>query len=66
MDLELSETEQAFQSEARAWLAAHVPTTPLPSLHDREHALHAVQFDSTQSIGHGASGKRLHARLSFT
>ncbi|WP_370290365.1 acyl-CoA dehydrogenase family protein [Nocardioides sp.] len=32
MDLELSASERAFQGEARAWLAAHVPTTPLPSM----------------------------------
>lgn len=32
MDLELSESELAFQAEARAWLAAHVPAEPLPSM----------------------------------
>jgi alkylation response protein AidB-like acyl-CoA dehydrogenase len=32
MDLELTEAEQAFRSEARSWLAGHVPTTPLPSM----------------------------------
>lgn len=32
MDLELSESERAFQAEARAWLAEHVPAEPLPSL----------------------------------
>ncbi|HVK27968.1 MAG TPA: acyl-CoA dehydrogenase family protein [Nocardioides sp.] len=32
MDLELSESELAFQAEARAWLADNVPTEPLPSL----------------------------------
>jgi alkylation response protein AidB-like acyl-CoA dehydrogenase len=32
MNLDLSETELAFQAEARAWLAANVPTTPLPSM----------------------------------
>lgn len=32
MDLELSESELAFQAEARSWLAAHVPEEPLPSM----------------------------------
>ncbi|TNM39558.1 acyl-CoA dehydrogenase [Nocardioides albidus] len=36
MDLELSESELAFQAEARAWLAAHVPPEPLPSLDTAE------------------------------
>ncbi|QIG43017.1 acyl-CoA dehydrogenase [Nocardioides anomalus] len=32
MDLELSADERAFQAEVRAWLAAHVPAEPLPSM----------------------------------
>lgn len=32
MDLHLSESELAFQAEARAWLEAHVPPEPLPSM----------------------------------
>ena len=32
MDLTLSESELAFQAEARAWLEANVPTEPLPSM----------------------------------
>jgi alkylation response protein AidB-like acyl-CoA dehydrogenase len=32
MDLELSESERAFQAEARAWLEANVPAEPLPSM----------------------------------
>jgi alkylation response protein AidB-like acyl-CoA dehydrogenase len=36
MDLELSESELAFRDEARAWLAEHVPTTPLPSMDTAE------------------------------
>ena len=32
MDLTLSDSELAFQAEARSWLAAHVPAEPLPSL----------------------------------
>jgi alkylation response protein AidB-like acyl-CoA dehydrogenase len=36
MDLHHSADEQAFRAEARAWLAAHVPAEPLPSLETRE------------------------------
>ena len=32
MNLDLSESERAFQAEARAWLAANVPAEPLPSM----------------------------------
>jgi alkylation response protein AidB-like acyl-CoA dehydrogenase len=32
MDLTLSESELAFQAEARAWLEANVPADPLPSM----------------------------------
>lgn len=32
MDLTLTEAELAFQAEARAWLATHVPAEPLPSM----------------------------------
>ncbi len=32
MNLDLSESELAFQAEARAWLAARVPSEPLPSM----------------------------------
>lgn len=36
MDLELTEAELAFQAEARQWLRAHVPQSPLPSLDTAE------------------------------
>ncbi|MEU2657759.1 acyl-CoA dehydrogenase family protein [Streptomyces sp. NPDC007325] len=36
MDLDYSAADDAFRAEARAWLAAHVPTTPLPSLETAE------------------------------
>ena len=36
MNLDLSESELAFQAEARAWLAEHVPAEPLPSMDTRE------------------------------
>lgn len=32
MDLDFSAAEDAFRAEARAWLTAHVPESPLPSL----------------------------------
>ena len=32
MNLDLSESELAFQAEARAWLAENVPSEPLPSM----------------------------------
>ncbi|WP_067270389.1 acyl-CoA dehydrogenase family protein [Streptomyces jeddahensis] len=36
MDLEHTPEEDAFRKEARAWLAAHVPADPLPSLETEE------------------------------
>ncbi|MFA6300440.1 MAG: acyl-CoA dehydrogenase family protein [Nocardioides sp.] len=36
MDLDLSESELAFQAEAREWLAANVPPEPLPSMDTAE------------------------------
>ncbi|WP_369148337.1 acyl-CoA dehydrogenase family protein [Streptomyces sp. R44] len=36
MDLDFSAAEDAFRAEARAWLTAHVPDTPLPSLETEE------------------------------
>jgi len=36
MDLSFSESELAFQAEARAWLAANVPAEPLPSMDTAE------------------------------
>ncbi len=36
MDLTLSESELAFQAEARDWLAANVPAEPLPSMDTEE------------------------------
>ena len=42
MDLDLSESELAFQAEARAWLRANVPADPLPSM-DTEAGFRAHQ-----------------------
>ncbi|KPC60322.1 acyl-CoA dehydrogenase family protein [Streptomyces chattanoogensis] len=36
MDLDFTPAEDAFRAEARAWLAAHVPAAPLPSLETAE------------------------------
>ncbi|PWI19006.1 acyl-CoA dehydrogenase [Streptomyces sp. Act143] len=36
MDLAFTPQEEAFRQEARAWLAAHVPAVPLPSLETEE------------------------------
>ncbi|WP_329555465.1 acyl-CoA dehydrogenase family protein [Streptomyces sp. NBC_00696] len=36
MDLDFTSTEEEFRAEARAWLRAHVPTAPLPSLETEE------------------------------
>ncbi|MFB8404302.1 acyl-CoA dehydrogenase family protein [Streptomyces sp. NPDC055912] len=36
MDLDFSTAEDAFRAESRAWLTAHVPGTPLPSLETEE------------------------------
>ena len=36
MDLTFSAEHEAFRAEARAWLAAHVPADPLPSLDTAE------------------------------
>ncbi|MFG2362222.1 acyl-CoA dehydrogenase family protein [Streptomyces mirabilis] len=36
MELTLSPADEAFRAEARTWLAAHVPRTPLPSLETEE------------------------------
>ncbi|MFF5299609.1 acyl-CoA dehydrogenase family protein [Streptomyces sp. NPDC013161] len=36
MDLDFTPDQQAFRAEARAWLRAHVPAEPLPSLETEE------------------------------
>ncbi|EDY55113.1 pimeloyl-CoA dehydrogenase, large subunit [Streptomyces sviceus ATCC 29083] len=36
MDLAFTQEEEAFRAEARAWLRAHVPASPLPSLETEE------------------------------
>ncbi|MFE2731837.1 acyl-CoA dehydrogenase family protein [Streptomyces sp. NPDC059349] len=36
MDLDFTPAEDAFRAEAREWLAAHVPSEPLPSLETEE------------------------------
>jgi alkylation response protein AidB-like acyl-CoA dehydrogenase len=36
MDLDFTPAEESFRAEARAWLRAHVPAVPLPSLETEE------------------------------
>jgi alkylation response protein AidB-like acyl-CoA dehydrogenase len=36
MDLDLTDAERAFRAEARAWLGANVPASPLPSMDTAE------------------------------
>ncbi|MEU5834689.1 acyl-CoA dehydrogenase family protein [Streptomyces diacarni] len=36
MDVDLTPAEEAFRADARAWLTAHVPAEPLPSLETAE------------------------------
>jgi alkylation response protein AidB-like acyl-CoA dehydrogenase len=36
VDLSLTPADEAFRAEARVWLRAHVPSTPLPSLETEE------------------------------
>ncbi|WP_406127821.1 acyl-CoA dehydrogenase family protein [Streptomyces sp. NBC_00989] len=36
MDLDFTPAQEAFRAEARAWLRAHVPAVPLPSLETEE------------------------------
>ncbi|MDO9457534.1 acyl-CoA dehydrogenase family protein [Nocardioides sp.] len=47
MDLTLSESELAFQAEARAWLAAHVPAEPLPSMDTPEGWARHQEWEAT-------------------
>ncbi|MEV4440739.1 acyl-CoA dehydrogenase family protein [Streptomyces sp. NPDC049577] len=51
MDLDFTPEEQSFRAEARAWLAAHVPPVPLPSLETEDgFALHRA-WERTLSEG---------------
>jgi alkylation response protein AidB-like acyl-CoA dehydrogenase len=47
MDLTLSESELAFQAEAREWLAAHVPAEPLPSMDTEEGFTRHQEWEAT-------------------
>ncbi len=46
MDLTLSESELAFQAEARAWLQANVPREPLPSMDTPEGWLRHQEWEA--------------------
>ena len=47
MNLDLSPSELAFQAEARAWLAAHVPAEPLPSMDSPEGFVAHQEWEAT-------------------
>ncbi len=53
MNLDLSPDELAFREEVRAWLAANVPTTPLPSM-DTEAGFKAHQEWEPSSLPSGS------------
>ena len=47
MNLDLSESELAFQAEAREWLAANVPAEPLPSMDTADSFSAHQQWEAT-------------------
>ncbi|MYR42682.1 acyl-CoA dehydrogenase family protein [Streptomyces sp. SID5910] len=51
MDLDHTPQEEAFRAEARAWLAAHVPADPLPSLETAEGFAAHRAWERTLSAG---------------
>ncbi len=51
MDLEFSPQETAFRAEARAWLKAHVPTSPLASVDTEEGFRQHVTWEKTLFAG---------------
>ncbi|MFJ9665180.1 acyl-CoA dehydrogenase family protein [Streptomyces sp. NPDC101219] len=75
MDLAFGPAEDAFRTEARAWLAAHVPAAPLPSLEtaegfaahrEWERTLHAGRWSVvTWPEEYGGRGASLLQRLVF-
>jgi alkylation response protein AidB-like acyl-CoA dehydrogenase len=52
VDLTLSESELAFQAEARAWLAANVPSEPLPSMDTEEGWARHQEWEATLAEAH--------------
>ncbi len=51
MDLTYTPEQQAFRAEVRAWMAAHVPTTPLKTLEGREGFDQHVAWERTLAAG---------------
>ncbi|MEG3627655.1 acyl-CoA dehydrogenase family protein [Streptomyces poriticola] len=51
MDLDFTAAEDAFRAEARAWLAAHVPRAPLPSLETAEGFAAHREWERTLAAG---------------
>ncbi len=54
MDLTYTPAEQAFRHEARAWLEAHVPSVPLPSMDTREGFTAHRAWERVLNDGHWA------------
>ncbi|WP_338898832.1 acyl-CoA dehydrogenase family protein [Streptomyces sp. TG1A-60] len=52
MDLAHSPADEAFRAEARAWLRAHVPPEPLPSLETEEGFAAHRAWEAELSAGH--------------
>ncbi|MFF7728947.1 acyl-CoA dehydrogenase family protein [Streptomyces sp. NPDC008001] len=75
MDLDFTPEEEAFRAEARAWLAAHVPRTPLPSLEtgvgfarhrEWERELHAGRWSAVSwPAAYGGRGRSFTEWLVF-
>ncbi|WP_313670038.1 acyl-CoA dehydrogenase family protein [Sandarakinorhabdus sp.] len=51
MHLQYTDRQQAFRAEVRAWMAAHVPTTPLVTLECREGFDQHVAWERTLASG---------------
>ncbi|RII17818.1 Acyl-CoA dehydrogenase [Streptomyces sp. YIM 130001] len=51
MDLDFTAADDAFRTEVREWLAAHVPTAPLPSLETAEGFAAHREWERTLAAG---------------
>ena len=51
MNLDLTPAQLAFRDEARAWLAEHVPATPLPSMDSEEGFAAHREWEATLASG---------------
>ena len=62
MNLDLDEATAAFQAEARAWLAEHVPATPLPSMDTAEGFAAHKEWEALLAEAPGATRARQDLR----